>query len=89
MSQPAESEYVVVMEIRVVVEDPEALLSAASAVRRSMPPTFPADMSIRAALEALLTPPNVDAVPGVRAPVMTWAAKTTATQKRHNDDDAS
>jgi hypothetical protein len=87
MSQPAESEYVVVMEIRVVVEDPEALLSAASGVRPSMPPTFPADMRIRSALEALLPPPDVDAVPGLRAPVMTWTAKTTAKQKRHNDDE--
>ncbi|MDT7544677.1 MAG: hypothetical protein QOE99_787 [Actinomycetota bacterium] len=86
MNQLAESEYVVVMEIRVVVENPTALLSAASAVRRPMPPAFPADMKIRAALEALLTPPNVDAIPGVRAPVMTWTARTTARQKRHDDD---
>lgn len=86
MSQPGESEYVVVMEIRVLVEDPSALLSAASATGRALPAEFSSDMRISAALEALVAPPTLDDVPGVRAPVGTWTAKTTAKQKRQNDD---
>lgn len=86
MSQPEESEYVVVMELRVVVEDPSALLAAASAAGRAMPLEFPMDMNIRAALEALVIPPSVDGIPGIRPPVMAWTAKTTARQKRLDDE---
>ncbi len=68
MTPKSESEYVVTMQVRVVVADLEALLAAAA--ERSPPASAgaPRDMLIRMALEALVLPPDVDDLPGARAP---------------------
>jgi hypothetical protein len=76
-------EYVVTVEIRTIVEDPQVLLAAAVAAGARIPDDFPLEGRIRMALETLNSP--LPAVPGTRQPAHTWTSKVTARQQAHVD----
>jgi hypothetical protein len=75
------NQYVVTVESRVVVDDPETLIAAAIAAGAQIPADFPAEGRIRMALESLTLPPR--GAPGTSQPTHSWTTKVTARQEPH------
>lgn len=81
----SDDEYVVTIELRVVVSDPAALVAAGANASSLVHPSMPDEMKVTTALEALLAPPSLSAVPGVRPPGSGWTARTQAKLQAHCD----
>ena len=74
-----DNEYVVTIQLQVVVEDESVLLRAAQE-RRHMP----SDPGVGAALSMLVVPPALADVPGVRFAHGTWTARVDSVRASHD-----
>lgn len=81
----SDNECVVTIELRIVVSDTAALVAAGADASSLVHPSMPDEMKVTTALEALLPPPSLRAVPGVRPPESGWTARTEAKQQAHRD----